>query len=478
MKNIISVILLCAMFCFLSSCEKMGPVSSEEEVAISGMSLFLPCNADTVVTVTMIMDAQWELFNNNEWVAITPMEGEAGEVELKMRILEPNTDIRERYSYFDVRVNEELKRYSLFQRGVNGVELVDTQYIMPEFAGGSVRVEVLANAELDVKSGASWAVVDRVLYNQDSTLLADSVSYSALKKAYIDLTLAENPSGDQRTADIVVSCGGSEQSISILQFAELTDDVDWSKKFYRKALAMKFTGQSCPNCPRMSDAFHNAQSERSDRLEVMGIHSYQFVDQLYYDNCGLFVDLYGVSGWPHGIFNSIARIGAFNLSVMQTMTVSLIDEMLKTPARTAISMNSSYVDGVLTLDGFIAAAEAGSYKVHIHAMENGIRGNQSGSPEGSDYIHDNVLMKSVTYELGDVLSGLGAGDVVPFSIEKELPESIFVNADNAYILIYVTYDTESTPAGSVAYAEYADFGMAVDNVVTLPMNGQATFKYE
>lgn len=478
MKNIISVILLCAMFCFLSSCEKMGPVSSEEEVAISGMSLFLPCNADTVVTVTMIMDAQWELFNNNEWVAITPMDGEAGEVELKMRILESNTDIRERYSYFDLEMNGEKTRYSLFQRGTDGLELIESMYILPKFSGGAVRMEILTNAELQVESDASWVTVDQVLYNQDSTLLADSVSYSALKKAYIDLTLVENTSGDQRTADIMVSCGGSEQSMSVLQFAELTDDVDWSKKFYRKALAMKFTGQSCPNCPRMSDAFHNAQSERPERLEVMGIHSYQFVDQLYYDNCGLFVDLYGVSGWPHGIFNSIARIGAFNLSVMQTMTVSLIDEMLKTPARTAISMNSSYVDGVLTLDGFIAAAESGSYKVHIHAMENGIRGNQSGSPEGSDYIHDNVLMKSVTYELGDVLSGLGAGDVVPFSIEKELPESIFVNADNAYILIYVTYDTESTPAGSVAYAEYADFGMAVDNVVTLPMNGQATFKYE
>ena len=478
MKNISSIILLCAMFCFLSSCEKMDPVSSEEEVAFSGMSLFLPCNADTVVTVTMIMDAPWELFNNNEWVAITPMEGEAGEVELKMRILEPNTDIRERYSYFDVRVNEELKRYSLFQRGIDGAELVDTQYVIPEFTGGSVRVEILANAELDVKSGSSWAVVDQVLYNQDSTLLDDSVSYSALKKAYIDITLAENTSEDQRTADIVVSCGGSEHTVSILQFAELTGKVDWNKEFYRKALVMKFTGQSCSNCPRMSTALHNAQEQRPDRMEVMNIHSYQTIDQLYYDNAGLFVDLYEVNGWPHAVFNSMADIGAYDVSTVQNIAMSLVDEAMETSAMTSVSLNSSYNNGAVTLDGYIAAGEDASYKIHIHAMENGVKANQSGAPGGNDYIHDGVLRQSLTYELGDALSGLEAGDVMPYSLTKELPEGLFENVDNAYLLVYITYDTENAPKGDVLYAEYKDYGMVVDNVMTLPLNGQVTFRYE
>lgn len=477
MKRIFFYIMI-MMLCLPASCEKAEPSLDGEEPVLSGTSLFLPCNADTTVTVLMTMDAPWQILNNNEWVAIYPTDGDAGEVEIKMRIIEPNTELRERFSYFDVVINGETTRYCLFQRGTDGVELIDTQYILPEYGGGTVRMEVLANAEFQVESSESWAVVGDVLYDQDSTLLGDSTSYSALKKAYIDVTLDENTSPEQRMAEIAVSCGGQEQAISVLQFAKLSEDVDWSREFYRRSLAMKFTGQGCSNCPRMSEAFHNAQEQRPDSFEIMNIHSYLPTDYLYYDNASLFVEHYGIGGWPHAVFNSVGDIGAYNLSTVQNMVVQLVDEASDTPARTSVSLNSSYQDGIISLEGYIAATENGSYKIHIHAMENGIKAQQSGSPEGGNYIHDNVLRKSLTYELGDELSGLGANDVIPFSFTEELPESVFENAANAYLLVYITYDTETAPGGSVAYVEYKDFGMVVDNVVTLPMNGQVVFEYE
>lgn len=467
-----AVVLMAALAQSCSGIEESG----EGPEPLYGTSITLPSESGSIMEVTLDIDGEWYLVNMNSWVGISPLDGEAGENTLKFRITESNDSLRERVAYFDMTVSGEPVRYWLIQEGVKGIEIVESSYIMSSAAGGNVRIEVLANTGFDAESSESWAAVGDISYNQDSTVLEDGTSYSALQTAYVDVAVSENTGNTHREASVTLTCGGQQYEVSVLQYAELTAEVDWSREFYKRTLGLKFTGQSCQNCPMMAENFHKAQEQRPGRFEILNMHGYQAVDELYYDNAGAFRDYYGVSAFPHGIFNSMADLG--NEVGLVDKIVPLIDEALETPAKTAVSMNSTWDGTVLTFDGFVATREDLDYKIHIFVMENDIIARQSGG--SMDYEHDAVLRYAVTDELGDVLPGTAADNVVEYTQSVELPSNVFYNGDagNMYVLIYVTYGHTGTPDGSVPGVEYSDYGMVVDNVAVLPLNGQVAFRYE
>ena len=105
-------------------------------------------------------------------------------------------------------------------------------------------------------------------------------------------------------------------------------------------------------------------------------------------------------------------------------------------------------------------------------MESNIIGNQSGG--GANYQHDFVVKDEFTDYMGDEIS-LSAESVKEFNYSIAVPSNI-ENIDNCYICVWTA--EEGTYSGSVGYAIYADYGMLVDNVVTIPLNGFAIFDYE
>lgn len=465
---------LMLMSAVLLSCSEVNEKNGGEQ-QFSETSITLPAEEGSMSELTLDMSGEWELVNMNSWVAIYPQKGNAGENTLKFRVIEPNDSLRERVSYFDMTVAGEQVRYWLVQQGQKGIEIVNTEYIMSSASGGNVRIEVLANTEFEAQSAEQWATVNEVQYRQDSVELENGVGYSALQTAYVNVSIAENTGNTQREAMIALSCGEYSSEVSVLQYAELTSDVDWTREFYKTTLGLKFTGQSCQNCPKMADNFHKAQEQRPGRFEIMNMHGYQAVDELYYENAAAFRDYYGVRGFPHGIFNSIADLE--NETGLVNKIVPLIDEALETPAKTAISMNSVWDGTTLSLDGFIAVREVLDYKIHIFVMENDIIARQSGG--STDYEHDAVLRYAVTDDLGDALSGTGAEKVVEYTNSVQLPSNVFYNDDkNGYVLIFTTYAHSGTPEGSVSGIVYSDYGMIVDNVAVLPLNGQVAFRYE
>lgn len=473
MKKTIIAILALAASAVLFSCSEIEN-ADEKPQGVYGTSIYLPSEYGSVMEVTLDVDGEWNIVNMNSWVGISPLKGVAGENTLKFRITETNDGIKERVSYFDMTVSGETIRYWLIQDGRRGVEIVDSEYIMSSAVGGVVRMEVLTNTEFDVQSSESWAVVEDIEYGQDSVLLEDGSNYSDLQTAYIHVAVSENTGNTQRETVLLLTCGEQRYELSVLQYAELTSDVDWSGEFYKTTIGLKFTGQSCQNCPKMAENFHKAQEQRSGHFEILNMHGYQPVDELYYDNAAVFRDYYDVSGFPHGIFNSMADLE--NETGLVNKIVSLIDEALAVPAKTAISMNSVWDGTSLSLDGFIATREELDYKIHIFVMENDIIARQSGG--STDYEHDAVLRYAVTDELGDALNGTGAEKVVGYANSVQLPSNVFYNDANGYVLIFTTYAHSGRPDGSVSGIEYSDYGMIVDNVAVLPLNGQTAFRYE
>ena len=98
-------------------------------------------------------------------------------------------------------------------------------------------------------------------------------------------------------------------------------------------------------------------------------------------------------------------------------------------------------------------------------------------PGGNNYEHNYVERCAVTEVRGDERQGVDKG-YVDFSFEYDIPDGRFENSDNAYALIYVTYDNEKTFRGSVEYAKYINYGQIVDNVIKVPLNGKIDYEYE
>lgn len=454
--------------------------SFEEEQDVpsgfAGGTVFLPDAKGAVVEIVVDMEEAWTLSEDIPWVDVFPQSGDAGTVTFNMRVLESNVSVRERVCHIDVVQSGEPMRWYLVQCGAEGLELIASEYTMDDPGGGSLRMEVLANAEFTVSCDVDWAEVSGVSYHQDSTLLEDNATYSALQTAYIDVSVSENDGAGQRTATFALTCGDNDYVVTLTQSSDLTGEVDWTKEFYRKSLGLKFTGQSCANCPRMTENFHKAAEERQGRFEILNVHSFSSNDELYYDAQKL-VSHYIPGSYPSGIFNSMVRLP--NVGDLYDRVVRLIDEAVVTyPSKTAISMKSSFEDNVLNLDGYIATRENLDYKIHIFVLQNDIIAEQAGA--GEDYEHDAVLRYAVTDDLGDVLPGTGEQEVVHFTREVQLPSDVFYGgeSDNAYLLIYTTYDSQRSPSGSVPDVTYTNFGMVVDNVISLPLNGSVMFGYE
>ena len=98
-------------------------------------------------------------------------------------------------------------------------------------------------------------------------------------------------------------------------------------------------------------------------------------------------------------------------------------------------------------------------------------------PGGNNYVHNYVERCSVTGAEGTQIDGEAEG-IAHFIAEYDIPEDAIGNMDNAYALIFTTYETDTKFNGAVLYAIYDDFGHIIDNVVTIPLNGKTDYEYE
>lgn len=472
------IMTLAAVFATVSiyGCAESFPKEHDSGTALTDTVVFLPYTAGSVVEAEVQMQADWSLSNECSWVEISPEAGKAGTVTLIMRVSETNISLAERVSFTVLTVGDEVSEWWLVQEGTVGLDPISSEYTMNDI-GGNLRMEVLANTEFTVSCDAEWVEIKDVLYRQDSTLLDDGVTYSDLQTAYINVVVSENEDARERVAVFALTCAGKEHTVTLRQLAGLSDEVDWSKEFFRKSLCIKFTGQSCANCPRMSENMERASEERPGRLELMNIHSFSSSDGLYYGGSQKWVLHYLPGSYPSGVFNSIARLP--NIGDLYDRIERLIDESVELyPAKTALAAQASFDGTTLMLNGYVATKEQLDYNIHIFVLQDDIIAEQAGAD--GDYEHDAVLRYAVTDELGDALFGTGEQKVVSFSKEVTLPSDIFYGGEknDAYLLIYTTYDSKRSPGGSVPDVTYTNFGMVVDNVISLPLSGSVTFGYE
>lgn len=476
-RLVLTALSILCLVCISACTEKNSPEKEPEHEVTDTETVYLEAGVGSISSLSLSLSEAWQVRNENSWIQVSPDNGFAGdEVEISVLALNANSEIPERVASFDILLDDGTSmRVFVVQAGQEGIIFSEEDRSV-SYSAGQIRISVQNNIPFTAEADSDWLRVSAMELDVDSTLLEDSVSWSALRTSYVVLDVDENTADKRRNATLTLKYLDTEAQITVWQNFAIDPDVDWSRDFYKVSLAMRFTGSGCKYCPVMGEAFQIAKTECGDRIELFNIHGFNSDDPCYYENAPLLADHFDIEGYPTGVFNMMATLTNEDSQVCADKVSALVEEAVEAfPARTGVKA-VSFVDGdVLTVGAVVAFKDAGSYRVNAFIMESGYVGHQNGV--GDNYQFDNFVRRAITDDLGEPMECMEEESVIEWFETVEIPS--VVNRDNAYIVIFITRENDGEPvSGSVGGVTYSDYGMIVDNIAVLPLSGEVGFRYE
>ena len=361
----------------MSACtEKNSPEKEPEHEVTDTETVYLEAGVGSISSLSLSLSEAWQVRNENSWIQVSPDNGFAGdEVEISVLALNANSEIPERVASFDILLDDGTSmRVFVVQAGQEGIIFSEEDRSV-SYSAGRIRISVQNNIPFTAEADSDWLRVSAMELDVDSTLLEDSVSWSALRTSYVVLDVDENTADKRRNATLTLKYLDTEAQITVWQNFAIDPDVDWSRDFYKVSLAMRFTGSGCKYCPVMGEAFQIAKTECGDRIELFNIHGFNSDDPCYYENAPLLADHFDIEGYPTGVFNMMATLTNEDSQVCADKVSALVEEAVEAfPARTGVKA-VSFVDGdVLTVGAVVAIRETGSYRINAFIMESGYVG--------------------------------------------------------------------------------------------------------
>lgn len=457
-----------------SSCNKNG--GGDEAPVMTGNSIFVPNATDTVITVTLQMESDWQVSNQSTWFAVNPLSGAAGEVSLNISVLEANPELTEKVSSFIIRSEGDVNtQYFVIQDVTPGYNMVANKVSVSD-AEQSAVFTFEGNVDFDAVPSVDWITVEGI--ESDSTLLADNLTYSKYKTYRVNMKVSAN-SGEVRDGEVALNGidGETNSSFTVSQMGELV--ADYSKTFFRRTMGFRLTATSCGYCPIMAAAMKQAYEETEGRFVPFTIYCPMSAsDGMVYDNWRYWFDKFEAQGWPTGVTNGYANLGNYQQNVQAKIYKELAEEAkTQLPANNLIGGIVVNDNGTIKVDLSIASKEAGTYTLGVFLMENGIIHQQNGG--GSDYEHNFVVIKEFTENKNGDEINVSANSIKEVSYSMSVPASV-ENIDNCYVCVWIASDDTFT--GTVKEPNndqlYFDYGVLIDNVVNIPVGGFAVFEYE
>lgn len=480
MKSFTKMLLCCASIvgiaALFSSCsDKNGDNGGNNEPVLTGNSIFVPNESDNVVTVTLEMEDDWSISNQSTWFAVNPLSGTAGSVTLNISVLETNPELTEKVSSFIIKSGDVNTQYYVIQDVTPGFNIPENTISVSTDEQSAV-FTLEGNVDFDAVSAVDWVTVEGI--EADSTLLADETTYSKYKTYRVNMKVAAN-SGEVREGEIALNGvdGSTNATIKVSQMGELV--ADYSKAFYRRTMAFRLTATSCGYCPIMAAAMKQTYEETNGRFVPFTIYCpMSSGDGMVYDNWRYWFDKFEAMGWPTGVTNGYANLGNYQQNVQVGVYKELTEEArTELPANNVIGGIVTNDNGTINVELSIASKEAGTYTLGVFLMENGIIHQQNGG--GSEYVHNYLVVKEFTdNKNGDEIS-VSANSIKEVSYSMAVPSSV-VDINNCYVCVWIASSDSFTgsvksPGGDQLYFNY---GILIDNVVNIPMNGFAVFEYE
>ena len=202
--------------------------------------------------------------------------------------------------------------------------------------------------------------------------------------------------------------------------------------FTKKALLEDFTGTWCPNCPPAAAAIANARSGNSNILGV----GYHDNDPMQTSETSFWQNYYNVTGFPTVYVNGADTRWNFP-------NMAQVDNELAEDAAVGLAVTANLIGGKLDLEVKVGYKSAISeeIKLMIYLVEDDVTSSsaQAGSSQGVNYVHKDVMRKTYTNRLGDVIatSNIGVGGVYTRTITGlDLPNTIDDN-DKLKVIVFV-----------------------------------------
>ncbi len=251
-----------------------------------------------------------------------------------------------------------------------------------------------------------------------------------------------------------------------------------TRDFYKRSLAMKFTGMWCHNCPNMSVIIQTASESWPNRLISMELHKDQGgVDPYELATMSQLTTRFNISAYPMTIVDVRALVENGQVAVKAPLLVNVGKESLANykPA-CGITFNSSLSGRTLTVDTKIYVKESDDYLLSVVLAEDRTTTSQSGYT-GTWEMH-NIARVFMTNILGDAMPGV-AGAIYEKQFTCTLPSDGVVA--NSKVLVYIqrkfsaAYPEKKGVTG-VTYGSYG--GYYVDNCSIAPLETQTLLEYE
>jgi hypothetical protein len=242
-------------------------------------------------------------------------------------------------------------------------------------------------------------------------------------------TVDANP-GEERTG-IVTVCNdktGNCYPVVVTQASGIG-----LKGLKHHSLGMRFTATWCYWCPYMDASFQKAKVLLGDRFDYMNLHGAN--SELFFSGTGDLEWQYWVDGYPTGIVDGRVEIenGTDTDLVAQEIVDAVGQQEDFYPPMTAIGLASSLSGRNLTVEGEVFAQEAGTYKLSVYLLEDGIVHYQNNG--GDDYVHDRVARMVLTGEEGDSVSVARDNGTRSFTYTASIPAGY--NLENMSVLAFV-----------------------------------------
>ena len=177
---------------------------------------------------------------------------------------------------------------------------------------------------------------------------------------------------------------------------------DIGTRFFHRILAFEYTATWCQYCPNMAEALESAKQLRPGRIVELAVHQY---DEMAVPVCDTIVSRFGIAAFPHVVFDfdSATRIQRQEVALL----TDYVDGAIPRPA-CGLAIDAS-TSGSVTVR--MKAAEAGTYRLAVALVEDGIVARQTGY--GDNYVNNAVIVRmlSASYE-GDGPDSLAAEEEV------------------------------------------------------------------
>lgn len=431
--------------------------------------LVLSCEAGATASLEADFGASWRVLEKADWFAVEPSEGGEGVYTLTVTAAEPNDIPAEMVDELTIQCGQISKSWYVIRRGVSGFSIDGNATEFSGVANAVINLHCSADAEIEVLSDADWITGSVLNVETETSKIGDTDIDSEYYPASLVISFANNANEEDRSANVTLKCGEITSEVTVHQVF---------RTYYRRSLALRFTATWCQWCPSMGEAVDMAIEQTGDRIVPFNCHPTTSGDGLGWSGTSTFLKTYNPDEvFPLGIFNGYAEIkNASSATKTSEAYVALSDEALaNVPATTCISAESSLTAGKLDVNVNILTGADYDYRVSVFVLENDVIGFQTNG--GDDYVHNHVVRQNITAIEGDQFDS-NEGQISTLRFSGQLSPSV-KSIDNAYLVVYVTYPgTVTSQSVDKSNVNYADYGVVVDNVVTLPLKGSVEFQYE